>query len=137
MESPLSFTKEKGIDYPIGLLKDIKIYFQHYKTEQEAQNKWNERKTRINYDNIFVLFTDRDGCSYNDLTAFDNLPFKNKIVFTKTAFPEIKSAMYISGFEEMDSVGMCYEYMPDKPYMKYYDQFDYVSWFNGKYNSMD
>ena len=29
----LKFTTEEGIEYPVGLLKDIKIYFQHYKTE--------------------------------------------------------------------------------------------------------
>ena len=37
---------------------------------------------------------------------------------------------YIRGFEGTGSVGDCFAYMPDKPYMKYYDQFDYVKWFN-------
>ena len=32
----LKFTTEEEIEYPVGLLKDIKIYFQHYKTEEEA-----------------------------------------------------------------------------------------------------
>ena len=33
----LKFTTEEEIEYPVGLLKDIKIYFQHYKTEEEAK----------------------------------------------------------------------------------------------------
>lgn len=28
--------------YPVGLLKDIKIYFQHYANFQEAKAKWEE-----------------------------------------------------------------------------------------------
>ena len=56
----LKFIKEEGIEYPIGLLDDIKIYFMHYKSNEEAENKWNSRKERINYDNIFIMMTARD-----------------------------------------------------------------------------
>lgn len=45
----LKFTTEEGIEYPVGLLKDIKIYFQHYKTEEEAKAKWNERAKRMDH----------------------------------------------------------------------------------------
>ena len=130
MNTPLEFASEEGIDYPIGLLEDVKIYFQHYDTEEEALQKWNERKARFNYDNLFILFTDRDGCLRQDLMEFDDLAYKNKIVFTHQPYPDIKSSFYIRGFEDKGSVGDCFLFMPDKPYMKYYDQFDYVKWFN-------
>ena len=130
MDMPLEFTKEEGIDYPIGLLDDVKIYFQHYDTKEEALKKWNERKARINYENLFILFTDRDGCTREDLIAFDDLAYKNKIVFTYRLYSEINSSFYIMGFENDGEVGDCFMRMPDKPYMKYYDQFDYVKWFN-------
>ena len=57
-------TKEKGINYPIGLLiprkdsknkKTIKVYFMHYDSFEVAKKKWNERKKRINYDNLYVI----------------------------------------------------------------------------------
>lgn len=131
MDAPLTFVKEDGIDYPIGKLLDAKIYFMHYESEAEAESKWKERKQRIDHDNLFILFTDRDGCTYDDLLDFDRLPFKNKIVFTKRPYPDIKSAVYIKGFENQDSVGDCFAYMPKGFGKKYYDQFDYVSWFNG------
>lgn len=127
---PIKFTREDGIDYPIGVLDDIRIYFQHYSSEEEAIEKWNRRKERINYQNMFVLFSDRDGCSYNDLVSFDSLPYKNKIVFTHVAYPELRSAFYIEGFEKDDSVGICSELMPHGFGKLYLDQFDYVSWFN-------
>ena len=130
MDKPLTFIKEEGINHPVGQIDNINIYFQHYESEQEALEKWISRKSRMNYDNLFVLFTDRDGCTYEDLIAFDNLPIKNKIVFTNKEYPDIKSSFYIKGFENQSEVGQCFEYMPHKLGYKYYDQFDYVGWFN-------
>ena len=75
----LRFTKIEGINYPVGVLDDIKIFFQHYSSEQEAENAWNRRKQRINKSNVFVMFTDRDGCTYEDLLRFDKLNIKNKV----------------------------------------------------------
>ena len=44
MQEELIFTKEDGIKYPVGVLNDIRIYFQHYKSENEAKDKWESRK---------------------------------------------------------------------------------------------
>ena len=128
MAADLSEIFEDGITYPIGKLDDISIYFQHYDSFEQAKETWDERKKRIDKTNLFVLFTDRDGCTYEDLVEFDSLPY-NKVVFTNKPYPEIKSSFYIKGFENLESVGHCYEYMPGR-IIKYYDQFDYVKWFN-------
>ncbi len=130
MNQELKFVKEDGIDYPIGIINEVRIYFQHYNSEDEAKTIWQKRKERINYNNLFVMFTERDGCTYEDLKAFDELPFNNKIVFTKKEYPDIKSSFYIKGFEDQPCVGFLYEFMSNKLGYKYYDQFDYVSWFN-------
>lgn len=99
----------------------MKIYFQHYNSEDEALQKWDERKARINYDNLFILFKENSKVTKEDLIDFDKLNYQNKIVFTHKPYPDIKSAFYIRGFEDTGSVGDCFAYMPDKPYMKYYD----------------
>ena len=130
MTQELKFVSEDGINYPIGLLDDIKIYFQHYKTEETAREKWNERTKRIDLNNIFILFTDRDNCTYQNLLDFDELPFKNKVVFTHKQYPEIKSAFYIKGFEKESSVGDCFKFKNNFSGKKIYDQFDYINWFN-------
>lgn len=48
----------KGLDeekkYPIGLLGDVSLYFNHYSTYEEAEDCWNRRKERINFNNILV-----------------------------------------------------------------------------------
>lgn len=128
----LSFKKESGIDYPVGILGDIVIYFQHYNTEEEAKQKWEERLKRMNLDNLFVLFTDRDGCTHQNLKDFDALPYKNKVVFTHKEYDDIKSAFYIKGFESEASVGRCFEFLNAFTGKKRYDDFDYVAWFNGE-----
>lgn len=129
----LRFTKIEGINYPVGVLDDIMVFFQHYSSEQEAENAWNRRKQRINKSNVFVMFTDRDGCTYEDLLRFDALDIKNKVVFTHINYPELSSAFYIPKFESEACVGQLMNYRGKYSIFKYYDLFDNVSWFNGKY----
>lgn len=126
----LTFIDENDVSYPVGRLEDIKIYFQHYQSEQEAKAKWDERRKRIDLENLFILFSDRDGCTYEDLKEFDSLPYKNKVVFTNKQYPDIASAFYIKGYESKTCVGACYEYVNKFSGKRIYDQFDYVAWFN-------
>lgn len=126
----LEFVEEDGINYPIGLLDDVRIYFQHYTTPEQAKEKWVERSKRINFDNLFIMFTDRDGCTYQNLCDFDALPYKNKVVFTHIPYPELKSAFYIQGWESEESVGLCFEFKSSFSIKKHYDEFDYIKWFN-------
>jgi len=126
----LEFTTVVGLHHPVGVLDDILIFFQHYTTEQEAEDAWNRRKKRIHPDNLFVIFTDRDGCTYDDLLRFDRLSIQNKVVFTHVEHKDIVSAFYIPGFEKETSVGHLMYYKSRFSFKKYYDAFDYVSWFN-------
>ena len=81
---------------------------------------------------VYILFTDRDGCTYEDLQRFEHLPFKNKAVFVNKKYPEVPSAIYIPGFEHEDSVGICMDFKNKFTSKKYYDSFDFISWFNGE-----
>lgn len=130
LNSEFVFVDLPDIDYPVGILDDIKIYFQHYKTPEEARSKWQERSARINFENLFVMFTDRDGCTYQNLIDFEALPYKNKVVFTHLPYPEFSSAHYLKGWEQEDSVGMCFDFVKGISGKKHYDSFDYISWFN-------
>lgn len=128
MNEELVFIKSDK-SYPVGILKDITIHFMHYHSEEEAKSKWQARSQRINKENLFIMMTDRDGCTYQNLQEFDRLPFKNKVVFTHKPYPEFASAFYVTGFEHEKQVGDLFEYVGLEG-RKFYDQFDYVSWFN-------
>ena len=65
----------------------------HYHSEQEAQEKWDARSQRLDFDNLFIMMTDKDGgkgAKYEDLQAFDSLPYPNKVVFYPQAISRIK-----------------------------------------------
>ena len=115
--------------YPVGKLLDLTFYFVHYSSFNEAVTASKRRAKRINFDNLFVIFSERDGCDYKDLEIFDNLPFKNKVVFTHKPYSEIKSSFYISGFEKENELGSILSW-DKKIGRKIYDRFDFVKWFN-------
>lgn len=85
--------------YPVGKISDIEIFFMHYKNEEEAFEKWNRRKNKINWDNLIIVLAEGRGCTIELLRKFDNLTYKNKVCFTRKKYPEIKTAVYI---EEMN-----------------------------------
>lgn len=116
-------------NYPVGKLGDIKIYFMHYKSFNEAKKLWDKRKSRVNYNNIFIMMTDRDGCTLNNLVEFDKLPYKNKVVFTSKRYNNIKSSFYIEGFENKKEVGILSDYKHNSVH-RYIDDFDYVDFLN-------
>jgi len=121
---------EQENGYPTGQLGDIKIYFVHYKTFEEGVRKWEERKKRINWENLFLVGTEKDGCTYETLRRFEELPCKNKVIFTHVEYPEFPSACYIRGFEDRNELGVLT--FPKKQLLKrrYLDDFDYVSFLN-------
>lgn len=126
------FVRKEGIGYPVGMLGDVKLYFQHYATEEEARRKWNQRLARIDFENLYVLFVEIGGTTYEDLAAFDRLPFQNKVMLTHRRYPEFRSAVVIPGYETSDAVGPCYHYTGRLSGRREYDAFDYVRWLNGE-----
>lgn len=130
LENSLVFISDPAVQYPVGRLKDLTLYFVHYHSEQEALEAWQRRKERINWDNLFVLMSDQDGCTDELLHRFDTLPYKNKVVFTHLPRPDIASAVYIPGFEDQSEVGNCDAFVNTVSGKKYFDAFNYVKWFN-------
>ncbi len=117
---------------PAGLLGDVKVSFVHYNTFEEAVKKWEERKKRINWDNLFIMGTDKDGCTYETIQRFEKLPYKNKVIFTHIKYPEFSSAFYIKGFEDRSELGVITFFKKQFLKRRYLDDFDYVGFLNKK-----
>ena len=83
MRQELFFEREEyehnlNINYPIAKLDDISIYFNHYTSFEEAKKKWDERKERINYDNLlFETTTENRGIALD----FDSISLPHKLCF--------------------------------------------------------
>ena len=131
----LSFVADSSVPYPVGMLGDLRIDFVHYKSEEQAKNKWEERKKRINKDNMFVILTEQDECTPECVKAFDNLPFRNKVVFTRRNYSDVKSSVFVRKYENNPrGVYMFLEFENRLSIKRNYDVFDFISWFNGETN---
>lgn len=96
-------------NYPIAKLDDVPIHFNHYTSFEEAKKKWDERKKRINYDNLFFETTTEDRKIARE---FVSLPLDHKLCFfwgkTKS-----RNAIDFSNFMtpyEKGSLGMAVNY---------------------------
>lgn len=126
------FVPGGGTDWPVGILDDIRVDFVHYQSFDEAVAKWNSRLERIDLDNAFYVMTERDGCTHGDLVAFDELPYRNKVVFVSKPMPDIASAFYDPSFPVTGGeVDVLSNYVSKLSGRRYLDAFDYVNFFNG------
>jgi uncharacterized protein (DUF1919 family) len=143
LDQPLVECVKEMYPYPVGKLFDINVYFVHYHSFEEASLKWNRRKKRINFDNLFIIMTDRHAagdtaplpvpcsCSYEVLQEFDSLPFVNKICFTHK---ELKSCFYLKEESKKECVGVLalkVNILEKRGYQQL--RFDYVGWLNGTF----
>lgn len=129
MEQELVELNEKS-ECPMGMLGDVKIYFIHYDSFKDAKTKWEERKKRINWDNIFIVGSEKDQCTYDTIKNFEQLPYKNKVIFTHKEYPEFSSAYCIKGFEEKEELGVITNFKDQILKRRYLDDFNYVEFLN-------
>ena len=94
--------------YPIGCLGDVEIHFLHYKTPEEAKEKWERRAKRINFNKILYKFNDQNNCSKELLQKFVELPFKNKICFTSKKY-DVENTIHIKSIIKYDEIKASYE----------------------------
>lgn len=108
--------------------KKIELHFLHYHSFSECCELWEKRKKRLNKNNLFIVMAAFDKAEEECVKRFDNLPFKNKVIFIERPMPAYKSAYYIKGYEHTGLgvlsrfSGFCGK--------RIFDQFDFVKWFN-------
>lgn len=87
--------KKRGeVDKPIALIDDVEIVFLHYPTAKDAAEKWCRRVDRINWDNLFIKFSQMNSCTDEDLRKFDEIDFPNKVCFTAMPRPDLKCSAF-------------------------------------------
>ena len=97
---------KSSLKYPVGKLGDLTIYFKHYDSIEEAIKKWDERKMRININNLYIMMTDRWCCPYEYLKRFGELKYKNKICFTYREYKEFPFCKKVSKWKDEECVGV-------------------------------
>ena len=59
--------------YPAAVIDDITVYFRHYPTREESEEKWTRRSSRINYDKLIFLLTESETMRDEHVSIFENL----------------------------------------------------------------
>lgn len=110
------------ITYPVAELDDIEVHFLHYANGDEAIDKWLRRCERVNYANVFLTMTDRDGFSQSSAEAYDLAPFQNKVLFAAQQWP-IASTVLIPRYKNQNCVGDLYS-----NYHEFVGTFSFATW---------
>lgn len=76
--------KRNQLDKPIGRLGDVEIVFLHYSSKEEALEKWNRRKERVNFEHIIYKFSRMNLCTDREISEFVALPFNKKVIIDTT-----------------------------------------------------
>lgn len=122
--------------FPVGKLfydnKTVTVYFMHYSTFEEAKSKWDERKRRIDFSNIYIVSVINNGLTEEYVKKFEALPFENKLIISNKN--EFNSKVIVT-HKIFDKKNYCGEFLKFKPPFfckRYMDDIDYISFLNSK-----
>lgn len=129
IQCDLEFVDMNEYDFPVARLDDIYLYFNHSKTREEAEYDWNRRKSRINYDNLYILMYDRGILPKEEYLKLNNIKCKNKVVFTADKNFDLDFAYYIR--PNLDKFnGESYLDRDEMTLTTLEKNFDFVEWLN-------
>lgn len=95
--------------YPVGLIgegdKQIAINFAHERSFEEGVSKWERRKKRFNYDNVFVKMgiNGHEENAEQMLEKFEQIPYKKVCFYSGET--SMKTACYLKRFEVQYIIG--------------------------------
>ena len=127
LEQELVFIETK-YDYPVARIitksGPVNLYFNHAKTQEEAEQNWKRRKARINRDNLFIIMYDFDGITEEEILRLDKIKCKNKIVLSpnKSDIPYVLTIKPKTTSNYLD-----FDWLGRRTFEK---QFDFVTWLN-------
>jgi uncharacterized protein (DUF1919 family) len=116
------YRAKQASPYPIGLLDHrIEIQFLHYRSPEEAREKWERRCRRLNFSRLAVkLSADKDGCTPELVNRFASLPLPRKLVLSARLYSGVDCAVQVR------------DYITDgmRMYRRSLKFFDLVTWLN-------
>ena len=119
---------ETAYGYPVALLDDITIFFNHSPDEQSAAADWYRRMERINAKNVFVIIYDRENLTDLEIIQLENLPCKAYVVLSDTGRPGIACVKRIKASGKNNG-----QQFLDRQWHglhTFETQFDFVKWLN-------
>ena len=137
----LTFKKDTNKDFPVGLLGDVEIHFNHYayKSEEQVLELWKRRLSRFNHNKILIKFCVHDERSHQNggwknidlLNEFNAIEINKKICFTKDDYSQIGKYIWLKELtnKEIWESHIENEYSISKKY------FNVIDWLNNGLNT--
>ena len=134
LQQELEFIKIPERNCPVAKLGGVvTIVFVHYATEKEAKEKWEIRKKRINWNNLYIISSDGNGATLEDFKKLDNVKCKRKLIFTSRPRPEIRDSFYLKSLKDQESAaGHMITLNHLTSLWSWLDDFDFVAWLKEK-----
>lgn len=135
--------KDENTNYPVGIIypsknasvnKPIRVDFMHYESFEKAKAKWDERKSRINWNNLFVVSSlcypkEINSLSDKLITEWNQIKYK-KVIFVDKPY----------GFDDEFVIAKpkkCDEYAwllcstnKKNPWKRVFNKFDFIKFLN-------
>lgn len=131
---------DTGKNFPIGELrkgdKSIRLYFMHYKTFDEAVEKWKKRAKKIDYNNLFIIFEYPQSLKKTDeiYKEFKNIKHTNKRMITNLVDFEDEEIVSFDIYDKNYYPGKLIDYKDKYGKKRYLDDFDYIAFLNNQTN---
>lgn len=127
----LTEKRQTEYDYPIGILGDLEVYFMHYKSFEDAKEKWERRIERINKSNIFIMMTESPNFPEAYYQRFEDLPYAHKVLFTANIHKDYPSTFCLSAANKLErGLTDILQFKSRFSGKRWLDEFDYVSFLN-------
>lgn len=126
MSLPLIPKESEGV--PKATLGDVTINFTHYRSFEEASEAWYKRAKRINYEQVYIIATDRDGITEEDIAKLGNVKCKKLLVFTAKKY-DYPYCFQIKEYQDQECVGNILSKTVSGKW-KFEKYFDFVGWLN-------
>lgn len=87
-------------EFPIARLEDVTVRFMHYETCKEAQEAWQRRKARVQWDKILVLCSDMEGFDDAVFAQWQNIPYPKVLFTANEAYAQEPGSVYYPEYDK-------------------------------------
>lgn len=133
LSQEITEVNDEETPYPLGMCGDIKLHFNHYHSFDEAVAKWESRKKRINWDNIYVIahdyISDTETITKKEILEFGKVKCKNLILFTRKPYDDIPYVFNLKSLNAQKRMMITNKFTGLRDFEKYWD---YVKFLNSE-----
>ena len=120
--------------FPVGAISckygTIYLYFMHYESFSDAKAKWDNRKDRVDFDNIVVICDGKRGIEQNIIQKFGQIPYKKILLSSGIDIEQYPFGYNMKCYNSDTPPETLIKHLQQRKEFVYLDEFDWSSFFN-------